>query len=57
MPEEDGLAALCLVFKKGAEMCMCSGVKFYSDPNGITEIYAIQSGNTKYANPGPILFD
>ena len=40
-PTEDSLSALGLVFKKGTNMCMQSGIRFFNDPYGINEIRSI----------------
>jgi hypothetical protein len=35
------VSALSIVFKRDSKLCKFSGLKFYSDPFGINEIYKI----------------
>ena len=53
----DPISALCITFKDNATLCHCSGLKFFSDPDGINLIQVIQASKEKLRTKlAPILF-
>ena len=52
----DSISALCVSFKQDATLCLCSGLKFYSDEYGINIIHHIQAGKEAKTKLKPLMF-
>ena len=58
LPEklQDSISALCVSFKQEATLCLCSGLKFFSDESGINTIHHIPAGKEARSKLKPLLF-
>ena len=58
LPEklQDSISALCVSFKQEATLCLCSGLKFYSDESGINVVHHIPAGKEARSKLKPLLF-
>lgn len=52
-----GVAGLAIVFKDEAKLCMCSGLKFYTDSAGINDFYTVTNGKEPRTKLPPIILD
>lgn len=57
-PEDDmeSIASMALVFKKESYLCVCSQLRFFSDPQGVNTIFQKVTQKDKKSNLGPYLF-
>ena len=55
-PVGSEISAINVVFQNEANLFMCSGLTFYSDPNGINIIHQVQAGKESIHKLSPILF-
>lgn len=55
-PSGSEISAINVVFQNEASLFMCSGLTFYSDPNGINVIHQVQAGKESKCKLSPILF-
>lgn len=53
----DSIASLAIVFKKESYLCMCSSLKFFSDPLGVNVLMQKNTGKENKTNLGPFVFN
>jgi len=52
----EAISAIIVVFKSSAKLCLCSGLKFYSDEKGLDLLDQVQAGKETRTNLTPLAF-